>query len=558
MQAVLHRSFLPAAIALALFGCGDKSTPATPATDSTTTSSYDGTVPADAVLAETQTMVIGNSAEPESLDPHKTSGVPESNIIRQMLIGLTTTDNDGKTIPGMATEWHTDDNKVWTFKIRDANWSNGDPVTAHDFVYSFRRLVDPATASPYSTYLADLTMLNAQDIVDGKQSPDTLGVKAIDDKTLEITLAEPVPYLPDALMHTSVKPVNQKAVAQFGDKWTSPENYVANGPYNLKEWQINEKIVLTRNPTYYDDANTTINEVTLLAVGESSTEVNRYKAGEMDITSGVPEEQFQQLKTELGTQVSVQPKLCTYYYEFNNTKPPFNDPRVRRALTLAMDRETVAEKILGQGQTAAYQLNPTFIQGMNNYTPEWQSWSKEQRIAEAKRLLAEAGYNASNPLSFELLYNTSDSHKKIASAAVSFWKDGLEFIDAKLVNQEWKTYLETKRKQDFEIARAGWCADYNEPSSFLNIFKSGNSQNAGKYNSPTYDAIMLKTLGADIDANGRAELYHQAEAELEKDNPAIFVYHYVGPKLIKPYVAGFSDKDPQDNWQVKYYKVLAH
>lgn len=546
---------LAVAIGLCVIGCGNSQTDtATTATGTAT----GGTLSADTPLAAVQEIVINNGAEPESLDPHKVSGVPESNILRQMLIGLTSTDPDGNTIPGMAESWETADNKTWTFKIRDANWSNGDPVTAHDFVYSLRRLVDPMTASPYSSYLADLTFANAQDVIDGTKSPDQLGVRAIDDKTLEITLDEPVPYLPDAMIHTSVKPVNPKVVEAGGDKWAAVGSFVGNGPYTLQDWKINDQIVLVRSPSYYDDANTTIDKVTLLAVTDDVSDVNRYKTGEIDITASVPETLFNQLKAELGEQVRVEPKLCVYYYEFNQTKPPFNDPRVRRALSLAMDRETITDKILAQGQTPAYQLTPTMTQNMKNYTPEWQSWDRAKRLEEAKRLLNEAGYNESNPLNFELLYNTSESHKKLASAASSFWNEGLGFVNVSLANQEWKTYLETKRKQNFEAARAGWCADYNEPSSFFNIFKSNNSQNGGKYASADFDAIMLKTLGTDVDNAGRADLYAKAEEQLDKDGAAVMVYHYVGTKLVKPYVSGYSSKDPQDTWQVKNFKILEH
>ncbi|UNU73207.1 ABC transporter substrate-binding protein [Moraxella nasovis] len=555
----MKKRFVPSALiaALALVACSEQNQTAT-AEKTAPVGESAAAIPADAKLAANQTITINNGAEPESLDPHKVSGVPESNLIRQMLIGLTTTDNDGNTIPGMASEWSTDDNKVWTFKIRDAKWSNGDPVTAQDFEYSFKRLTDPATASPYATYLADFGVINAQDIVDGKTNPDQLGVKALDDKTLQITLAEPVPYFPDVLIHTSVKPVNKKAIDTHGDKWTSPGNFVANGPYNLKDWQINERIVLERNPSYYDDANTTINEVVMLAVPESTTETSRYKAGEIDVTNSIPSDQFQQLKAELGDQVKVAPKLCTYYYEFNHTKAPFNDERVRHALSLAMDRDIIVDQILGQGQEVAYQFTPTSTQGMKNYTPEWKSWDKAKRIEEAKKLLSEAGYSESNPLNFELLYNTSEDHKKLAVAAASFWKDSLGFVNVNLNNQEWKTYLDTRRKQEHQMSRGGWCADYNEASTFLNTFKSDNSSNYGKYSNPEFDKLMLSTLGADVTPESRGEIYRQAEEVLDKDAATIFVYHYVSAGLVKPYVAGYSSKDPQSTYQVKNWKILEH
>lgn len=552
MNTKLIPSALLVAISLALFGCGNDKA-AQKAADSSATSAPTGE------LADVQEITLNNAAEPESLDPHKVSGVPESNLIRQMFEGLTTTDSNGKIAPGMASEWSSPDNKVWTFKLRDANWSNGDPVTAHDFVYSLRRLVDPVTASPYATYLVGLKVANAEAVVDGKAKPETLGVKAIDDKTLEITLSEPVPYFPNAMFHTSVKPVNQKVVQAHGDKWTSPQNFVGNGAYKLKDWQVNERIVLERNPSYYNNDKTTINTATFLSITADTTDVARYKAGEIDVTyDALPPTQFESLKKELGDQVRVQPRLCTYYYDFNHTEPPFNDVRVRKALSLTLDRDTIAYKILNQGQKPAHQYTPESTDGMKNYTPEWVSWDREKRIAEAKRLLNEAGYNESNPLKFELLYNTNEQHKTLAVAVASFWKKDLGFVEATLNNQEWKTYLETRRNQKHQMSRGGWCADYNEPSTFLNTLLSTDSGNYGKYNSPEFDAIMNKTLGADVTPEQRAELYHQAEALLDKDSATIFVYQYVSPRLIKPYVQGFAEADPLNNYHIKDLKILKH
>lgn len=547
---IINSVFLPTTLALSmmLVGCGDKSA------SNNSAANIDPNV-----LADKQELVINNGAEPESLDPHKVSGVPESNILRQMFVGLTTTDPDGKTIPGMAESWESADNKVWTFKIRDAKWSNGDPVTAEDFVYSFRRVVDPNTASPYASYLADDKVLNAQEVIDGKVKPDALGVKALDEKTLQVTLSEPVPYFPDTLIHTSVKPVPQKVVEKFGEKWTDAANIVVNGPYKISEWQVNDKIVLERNESYYDNANTTLEKITLLAIPSSTTDVARYQAGEIDITyNEVPPEQFASLKEQLGDQLQVSPMLCTYYYEFNTVKPPFNDARVRRALALALDRNTISDKVVGQGQTPAYQLTPVATNGMQNNTPEWQSWDQAKRVEEAKKLLKEAGYSESKPLKFELLYNTNDNHKKIAVAASSLWKQSLGFVDVSLINKEWKTYLDTRRNGNYQVARAGWCGDYNEPSTFLNIVKTGNSNNQGKYSSANFDSLMTQTLKAGVTPEQRAGIYKQAEAQLDADMPNINVYHYVSPRLIKPYVVGFSTKDPLDNWQAKDLKVAKH
>ncbi|WP_434353069.1 ABC transporter substrate-binding protein [Psychrobacter sp. HD31] len=512
-------------------------------------------------MAESQELTINNGAEPESLDPHKISGVPESNIIRQIMVGLTSTDPDGNTMPGMAESWESADNKVWTFKLRDANWSNGDPVTAEDFVYSLQRVLTPETASPYASYLADAKVVNAQDIIDGKAEPSTLGVKAIDEKTLEITLSEPVPYFPDVMIHTSVKPVHKATVEQFGDKWTNPENIVVNGAYTVNEWNVNDKIVLTRNEAYFDNANTKINKVTVLPISENTSDVARYKAGEIDMTyNELPPEQFTKLQEEFGDEVHVSPFLCTYYYEFNTVKPPFDDVRVRRALALALDRNTITDKVLAQGQTPAYQFTPPATQGSVNNSPEWEALDQAARVEQAKKLLTEAGYNESNPLKFELLYNTNENHKKIAVAASALWKQALgdNMINVTLTNQEWKTYLDTRRNGNYDVSRAGWCGDYNEASTFLNIVKTGNSNNHGKYSSQNFDSLMNQTLKAGVDNAKRSELYNQAEAQLDADMPLIQIYHYISPRMIKPYVNGFTGKDALDNWQFKDFSIAKH
>lgn len=546
---------VPTSLVVAMFltACGDK--PA--ATDSSTAKNSSKKLD-ESVLAETQEITINNGTEPESLDPHKVSGVPEANLIRQMLVGLASTTPDGKTMPGMAESWESTDNKVWTFKLRDAKWSNGDPVTAEDFVYSFRRVLDPKTASPYASYLADAKVVGAQKIIDGEAAPDTLGVKAIDDKTFQVTLSEPVPYFPDMLIHTSTFPVHAATVEKFGDKWTDPANIVVNGAYKVTDWTVNDKIVLTRNESYFDNAKTTINKVTMLPIPEATTATQRYKAGELDVTTEIPTELFESLKTELGDEVNVSPKLCTYYYEFNTVKPPFNDARVRRALALALDRDVIVDSVLKQGQKSAYQFTPTSTQAMVNNTPEWESWDKEKRIAEAKKLLAEAGYTDAKPLKFELLYNTSESHKKIAVAVSSLFKQALGNVEVELNNKEWKTYLDTRRNGNYQLARAGWCGDYNEPSTFLNILKSGNSNNYGKYSSKTFDDLMSQTLRAGVTPEQRGNLYKQTEAQLDQDMPLLNVYHYVGTQLIKPYVVGFPVNDPLDNFQVKDMKIIAH
>ncbi len=515
-------------------------------------------VPAGVQLAEKQTLVRNNGSEVQSLDPHKIEGVPESNINRDLFEGLLISDVDGKPSPGVAEKWENKDFKVWTFHLRkDAKWSDGTPVTAQDFVYSWQRLANPNTASPYASYLQYGHIVNIDDIIAGKKPVTDLGVKALDDHTFEVTLSEPVPYFYKLLVHSSVSPVPRAAVEKFGEKWTQPANIVTNGAYKLKDWVVNERIVLERNTNYWDNAKTVINQVTYLPISSEVTDVNRYRSGEIDMTyNNMPIELFQKLKKEIPNEVHVDPYLCTYYYEINNQKAPFNDVRVRTALKLALDRDIIVNKVKNQGDLPAYSFTPPYTDGAKLVEPEWFKWSQEKRNEEAKKLLAEAGYTAEKPLTFDLLYNTSDLHKKLAIAAASIWKKNLG-ANVKLENQEWKTFLDTRHQGNYDVSRAGWCADYNEPTSFLNMVLSDSSNNTVHYKSPAFDKLIADSLKVTDEAQ-RSELYSKAEQQLDKDSAIVPVYYYVNARLVKPWVGGYSGKDPMDNIHVKDLYIIKH
>ncbi|EKU4730424.1 MULTISPECIES: oligopeptide ABC transporter substrate-binding protein OppA [Citrobacter] len=515
-------------------------------------------VPAGVQLAEKQTLVRNNGSEVQSLDPHKIEGVPESNINRDLFEGLLISDVDGKPSPGVAEKWENKDFKVWTFHLRkDAKWSDGTPVTAQDFVYSWQRLANPNTASPYASYLQYGHIVNIDDIIAGKKPITDLGVKALDDHTFEVTLSEPVPYFYKLLVHSSVSPVPRAAVEKFGEKWTQPANIITNGAYKLKDWVVNERIVLERNTNYWDNAKTIINQVTYLPISSEVTDVNRYRSGEIDMTyNNMPIELFQKLKKEIPNEVHVDPYLCTYYYEINNQKAPFNDVRVRTALKLALDRDIIVNKVKNQGDLPAYSFTPPYTDGAKLVEPEWFKWSQEKRNEEAKKLLAEAGYTAEKPLTFDLLYNTSDLHKKLAIAAASIWKKNLG-ANVKLENQEWKTFLDTRHQGNYDVSRAGWCADYNEPTSFLNMVLSDSSNNTVHYKSPAFDKLIADTLKVTDEAQ-RSELYSKAEQQLDKDSAIVPVYYYVNARLVKPWVGGYSGKDPMDNIHVKDLYIIKH
>lgn len=513
-------------------------------------------VPAGVQLAPLQSMVINNGSEVASLDPHKVEGTPESNIILNLLEGLVGTDTNGHLAPAVAESWENTGYQTWTFHLRkDAVWSDGSPVTAQDFVYSWQRLADPKTGSPYASYLQYARIDNIDAILTGKKPAQSLGVTAIDDKTLKVTLSEPVPYFVSMLSHTSMKPVKQSVVEKFGDKWTLPPNYVGNGAYRLSQWVVNERIVLERSPSYWNNNQTVIEQATFLPLSSEVSDINRYRSGEISITnSAIPPNLYAKMKQEIPEQLHVNPYLCTFYYEINNQRAPFTDQRVRAAVKMTLDRDIIANKIMGQGQIPAYSYTPTFTEGGNFSQPEWAGWTQEKRNEEAKKLLAQAGFSAEKPLKFTLLYNTSDQNKQQAIAAASMWKKNLG-AQVTLQNQEWKTSLQSRHEGQFDVARATWCGDYNEPSAFLNMLLSNSSNNTFFYKNPAFDALIASTLKAP-DAAARSAIYQQAETLLDNDSALIPVYYRVSARLVKPTVGGFTGKDPLDYIDVKNFYII--
>ncbi|XTZ36996.1 ABC transporter substrate-binding protein [Salmonella enterica] len=500
---------------------------------------YAATVPEGTVLAEKQELVRNNGSEPASLDPHKVESDVEFNIIRDIFEGLVSIKKDGSVEPRLAEKWENRDNTVWVFHLRPGiTWSDGTAITAKDIVWSWQRLVDPKTSSAYASYPGSMHIVNAHDIAEGKKSPDTLGVKALDDNTLEITLTQPTAAFLAMLAHPSMVPVDRVLINRFGDKWTKPEHIVTSGAYKVTDWVVNERIVAQRNPRYWNNKETVINKVTYLPISSETADVNRYKAGEIDITNTIPVNQFAQLQKTLGDQASVTPLLSTYYYQFNTTKPPFNDPRVRRALNMALDKDIIADKVMAQGQRPAWVVSQPEIGGVKIMPPDYASWPREKRLAEAKKLLNEAGYNDAHPLSFNLLYNTMETHQRIAIAASSMWKKNLG-VEAKLQNQEWKTMLDTMHNGNFDAVRYAWIADYDDAATFLNNFRTGNSENTTHYSNPAYDEALTNAAKAK-DVAERGKYYQQAEDMLGQDVPAIPIYHYVRTHMVKPWVGGFD------------------
>ena len=493
-----------------------------------------------------QELVRGNGAEPATLDPTLGEGIPGSNIMRDLYETLMTEDKEGNVILGQASSYTiSDDKKVYTFKIREnAKWSNGDPVTAHDFEYSFKRGVDPKVAARYSWYFKILGIKNGAAILEGKKPVSSLGVKALDDKTLEINLHSPIPYFLMGISHVTTAPVPKKIIERYGKNWTKPANIVTNGAYKLQEWVVNEKIVLTKNDMYYDKAKVQIDKVTFVPIPEQSTELNRYKAGDVDYTDELPKSKYQSLLKSIPNEVKVLGRVGTYYYYLNMKKKPFDDVRVRKALSYAVNRDIITKKVLGTGEKPAYTFVPNIVSGYTAPIPEYATWTQKERNAKALSLMKELGYSKENPLKFEILYNTSEQHKRVALAIASMWKTSLKgSVVVSLKNQEWKTYLEEKKSGNYQVARAGWIGDYNEASTMLDLLTVGHSSNSSFYENPQYDKLMniARSTTDDIKRN---KLYADVDSIVARDMPIIPIYQYSQARLVKSYVRGYPKVNP--------------
>ncbi|MES2490866.1 MAG: peptide ABC transporter substrate-binding protein [Pseudomonadota bacterium] len=507
-------------------------------------------------LAREQVLHKGNGPEPEALDPHRAEGVNTSNILRDLFEGLTSEAPDGRVIPGAAQSWElSEDGKTYTFHLREnARWSNGDAVTAADFVYSLQRSADPATASNYSSILEPIE--NAAEVTTGKLPPSRLAVSAPDAHTLVIRLRAVTPYFLGLLNHASTYPVHRPSIEKYGARAFRAENIVGNGAYKAAEWVVQSHVLLVRNRQYWDDAHTTIERVYYHATEDLSSEFKRYRAGEIDWTESVPVTQVRWIRKNIPQEFRVSPYLGVYYYGLNLTQPPFkNNPKLRRALSLAIDRDVIVKKVIGTGELPAYSWVPP-IPGYKQQAAEWATWPREKRLAEARRLYAEAGYSAANPLEVEIRYNTSEDHKKIALVVAAMWK---QYLGAKtrLVNQEFKVFLRDRtQKKITQAFRSGWIGDFNDPYTFSELLYSQNGRNDMGYVNANYDSL-LEQAAHEIDAATRMQYLEQAERLMLEDQPMIPLYFYVNKRLAKPYVVGWQG-NIMDHHYTKNMKILAH
>lgn len=507
-------------------------------------------------LAAQQVLRKGNGTEPETLDPHRAEGVTASNVLRDLFEGLVTESADGSLIPGAAQSWTVSpDGLVYTFTLRpDGRWSNGDPVTADDFVYGLRRSADPATLSAYSAILYPIA--NAEAVVAGRLPPAQLGVRALDARRLEIRLQAPTPYLLGLLTHSSTYPVHRPSVERYGEGFPRPGRLVSNGPFALAEWVVQSHIRLKRNEHYWDNAHTTLNEVWYYPVDNPESELNRYRAGELDMTETVPNRQIPWLRERLPGELHIAPYLGSYSFGFNTRQPPFRDqPGLRRALAMALDRDILTGRISAAGELPAYSWVPP-IPGYPLVQPPWARWTQAQRNAEARRLYAAAGYSARNPLKVQLLYNTDTNHRRLTVAMAAMWREVLG-VETELVNQEWQVFIATRRERlETQVFRYGWIGDYNDPYTFAEILQSSHGLNDMGYVNPRYDALLARAA-READPAVRMATLAEAEAVMLEDMPMLPLYFYVSKQMVKPWVAGFAT-NIMDHHHSRFLRILKH
>jgi len=483
--------------------------------------------------AEPVVFRFNNGAEPESLDPAVIEGVPEHNVYTSLFEGLVSYNPETLGAePGVAESWDvSDDALTWTFHLRkDAVWSDGVNITAQQFVDSWLRFMDPETAAVYA-YLPAMIIKGAAEYNAGEGAAEDVAIRALDDYTFQFELTGPAPYALGMLTHYAFAVVPMHAIEEFGDSWTRPENMVSNGPFNLKTWIPQDKIVMVKSPSYWDRDAVSIDEIIYFPIDDQNTSVNMYLNGEVDWIQEVPPNQLDKMKLDKG--YITNPTFIMYYYKFNQTKPPFDDVRVRKAFAMAIDRQELVDQVTRGGQFPAYGVTPP-LAGLYPAVVAF-----EENFDEARKLLAEAGYpNGEGFPTTSILYNTSEGHKNIAQYVQQKWTEVLG-VDVQIENQEWATYLDNMQNQNFDIARSGWQGDYVDPNTFLtDLLHSESGNNDGRYNNPAYDALLAKAATMP-DGQERYDVLAEAEQlAIGTDMACMPFYYYATPNWIDQDVWG--------------------
>ena len=499
-------------------------------------SSSGNNVEADGVVLNVQ---VGS--EPATIDPAKNSAADAATLINHAFEGLMKLDKDGKTIvEGQAAKYEVnDDQTVYTFTLRDdAKWSDDKAVTAEDFVYAWQRLVNPDTGADYN-YMIDM-VLNANDIMEGKKKPEELGIKAIDEKTVEVTLEKQTPYFLEVCAFPATFPVRKDIVEANGETWsTDPETYVGNGPYKLQSWEHQSKMTYVQNEKYYGVEDLGPDTINFVLMEDQNTILSAFKNGEILMGDDLPSEEIDAMKDN---GLVVESQLGTYYLSINTQKDVLNNEKVREALSLAIDRNYIVEKVAKGGQIPADTFVPTGLTDADGKTEFHENATKwydvndyEGNVKKAKELLKEAGYENGKGLpSIELLCNPG--HEPIMEAVQNMWKENLG-VNSTISSQDWNVFIQTRKDGDFQVARDGWLADYNDPISFIDMWVTGGGNNNAHWSNAEYDKLV-KEIKSTTDSAKRYELMHKAEDMLAKESPVVPLYYYTDLYLISDKLEG--------------------
>ncbi len=482
----------------------------------------------------------GSAAELETVDPHKTSTTYEAHVMRDLFMGLVMQDAKAELIPGAAESWTvSDDGKVYTFKLRSgAVWSDGSPVTAEDFVYSFRRLEDPATAAEYASML--YPVVNAEEINTGKAKLEEMGVKAIDANTFEVTLKAATPYFLEMLTHQATYPVNKASIDKLGADWIKPGNLVSNGAFTLAEWVPNDHMKMVKNPKFYDATNVKIDVINFIPTEDRSSAMKRFEAGELDSYDDLPTEQLPDLKAKFGDQIRVAPYLGSYYYAIKMDKAPWDNAELRNAISEAIDRDFLAEKVWNNSMIPGYSMVPPGIEGYTAATAKYADKSQIDREDEAKAILEKLGYTPEKPLKMEIRYNTSENHKNTAVAIQEQLKP--LGIEVSLINTDTKThYAFLEQKGNYDVARIGWIADYKDAETFLGTLRKASGNNYSRYDSAKFEELMNKAAAAGGNPEERLKLLGEAERQVVDDVAIIPLLYYSFHNIVSSKLKGFED-----------------
>ncbi len=510
--------------------------------------------PSQSQTKEDNVLNRGNRAEPATLDPAKVEDVSSGHIINDLFEGLTAEAPNNTIVPGVAERWNiSPDFKVYTFHLRhDAKWSNGEPVTADDFVYGIRRAIDPHTASTEAYLLYSLK--NAEAINAGKSSVDSLGVKALDRYTVQVTLKAVTPYILQIMANPITYPVYKPDVERWGDGFTQPGHLVSNGAYQLKTWRVNDHVTLIRNPYYWDNAHTAIDTVNYYPTVDAATELKMYQSGELDYTSTVPSDSFQRIKQTLPSELHISPWAASFYLGLNLRREALKSMKLRQALSMAIDRKTIVRAVLPIGIIPQYGILPAGMGVDTANAVPWENWTRQARLAKAQALYKAAGYSKQHPLHITILYNTDDQRKKLAIAIQAMWAQNLG-VKVSLRNEDWKAYLSDIGQHNYDIVMERWVADYNDASTFFMLLTTDGTQNSGGYSNLKYDALVNE---ASHTANRKqmVALYEQARAIVNHNYVRIPIFQYVNVHLVKDYVGHYKQTQLLDHVYTKNWHII--